>query len=277
MVDRYWQVHQWEAGLRDPGSGGSRGIILNSNASADTKGAYVELLASLQKASQGLSVKLSHGNDASTFLVDIAIGAVSSETIIINNFFIQTMSTAGLVGEASVFLPISIPKGSRISARCQSSTGSDLIRISINSAQVKGSSVGFGTCETIGADTANSKGTQIDAGGVLNTKGLYSEISASIGGDYKYAAIAVQSDGDFVMSVDNLHLIDIASGAAAAEVILLGDLAHGTAAANYDANVKAMLGLPLKIASGSRIAMRSQCNSTAADSRLIEAVVYGFY
>ncbi len=275
MTDRYWQTFKWEAGLRDTVSP-SKGIVLAANSSADTKGAYAEILTILENDSQGLYIKFSHEDTGSTFLVDIAIGAVSSETIIINNLFIQTFSSPFL-GECVVFLPIAITNGSRISARCQSSTGSDEIRISINSAQAKGSSVGFGTCETIGADTANSKGTQIDAGGVANTKGSYSQISASIGGDYKYVAIAVQADGDFLISEDCRHLIDIASGAAAAEVVLFGDFVYANDASGHHANTKAIIGIPLKIASGSRIAMRSQSNSIAADSRLIDAVVYGFY
>ena len=273
MVDKWPQSGGHQVGSRTTAE--STGKNVTANASTHTKGAYVEMLSSLTNDAQGLYIMCAWGNVNNGFLIDIAIGAVASEVIIINNLYVTT-STNWSVGGAGFFAPIAVPAGTRISARCQCETGSQVINMCLNSIDAKGSSVGFGTCETIGAVTGSSRGTTIDAGGTANTKGTYAQISASTGGNYKYVGIATGANGDFSISVDTWSLVDISTGAAAAEVVIFGDYPYMNDTV-IDTNVVSHITIPLRIDSGTRVAMRHSSFSNAADARLIDAVLYGFY
>ena len=119
----------------------SNGVTLTNPASANTKpAAYDTITASTTADHRYLLVSASAASEvagtlfASTGLVDIAIGAASSEVVIMGNLpFSTTTNEIIAVAPAYWAIPLTraIPSGTRISARYQSTSNSTAARISI--------------------------------------------------------------------------------------------------------------------------------------------------
>lgn len=105
----------------------SGGTQVDPGATANTKGAYSQLVATSTRRYRGLMVFTgSQGNLAmadARWLVDIAIGAASSEKIIIPDILFVSGSLTDIItpGAAGPFL-VDIPSGTRLAARAQSDT-----------------------------------------------------------------------------------------------------------------------------------------------------------
>lgn len=102
------------------------GTALDPGATANTKGAWAQLVASTPAAIAGIVASFdTQGRTTGTsnidYLFDIAIGASGSERIILPNYY-NFMTGAGLATLITVsdLMPLAIPAGSRIAARCQS-------------------------------------------------------------------------------------------------------------------------------------------------------------
>jgi hypothetical protein len=144
-------------------------ISVTANASANTKGNYTTLVAATSYASYGIMVQLAGlQTTASTnqrCLVDIALGADTAEVVIIPNLTCGNVSdyvAASNVG-ASYYFPIYIPAGVRVAARCQASTGGDIVNVAVRLFQrPTGAEAWYGSRVTAyGADTTNSRGTSV--------------------------------------------------------------------------------------------------------------------
>lgn len=106
---------------------------LTANASANTKAtSYTTIVASTARDYLGLVVNLQPSQTTASlnYLVDIAIGAASSEINIIPNCFLSN-NTATAAMKKHFIIPIPIPSGTRISGRCQCSTGSDSVLVDL--------------------------------------------------------------------------------------------------------------------------------------------------
>lgn len=106
--------------------GGWASATVTANASAHTKGAWTELIASTAFDVDALDIDVGNvsasGVNTAT-LLDIGVGAAASETVIIPDVAVGGAlfgdTIANRVG-ISFRVPIRIPKGSRVSARIQS-------------------------------------------------------------------------------------------------------------------------------------------------------------
>jgi len=113
------------------------GAAVTGDSTIHTKGAYAELIASLDYDVYGITVSLSGvGLTASTnnrLLADIAVGAASSEVVIIPNLMGgNSPAWNGAAGGAAVyFFPLYIAAGTRLSARCQGLVASDVVNVGV--------------------------------------------------------------------------------------------------------------------------------------------------
>lgn len=101
-------------------------VTIDPGGSANTKSAYAELIAST--AFRYRWVNLAFCGDAQSrntaginWLVDIAIGGSGSEIDVVSNFHVATAETNDLPSPICVPLPLTVPAGSRLSARVQCS------------------------------------------------------------------------------------------------------------------------------------------------------------
>lgn len=102
----------------------TKGVVVDPGSSAHTKGSYIEITGSSNRDYKGFFLSLGLESNSSPtsghYLLDIAIGSVGNEEVILSNYW-RTSDTGDVYANTlSPFLPIGIPKGTRISARAQS-------------------------------------------------------------------------------------------------------------------------------------------------------------
>jgi hypothetical protein len=116
---------------------------------------------------------------------------------------------------------------------------------------------------TLGANTTTSLGTQITAVVGTNTKGDYLEFEDSTTAACQGILLEVHCGG-----ADADNLVDIATGAAASEVVLVGDI-HCRSENAVDQ--QRWFFFPVSIAAGTRVALRYQSTSASAT---VHAILY---
>ena len=248
--------------------------IINSNASANTKGSYELIVSSTQHAYDMLSVTFSPNTLATRdFLCDIAIGAAASETIIINN--LAYSASTNWVPQQYLF-PIHVPAGTRISARTQCSTGSSNHELFFHGyATAFDGYAGCTSVETWGAVTGDSGGTSIDPGGTAGVVGAYSPLVTSTTFDVKWLMVAFgnQAQASRATTVGDL---DISVGAGGSEQIIVPGIRFMTNGTPDEVLPHTFGPVPVDIPAGSRVAARCVNYSTnASPARLIDLIVYG--
>lgn len=178
--------------------------------------------------------------------------------------------------QSNIYIPLSIPAGTRIAARVQAN-GSfrviDIIATFIGTSFLP--SMPNDRTETFGADTTNTKGIQIDAGGVANTKGVYAEIIASTAFDVNELVLCIGNNNNFALAVCSF-LIDIAIGTSGSEEVIVSNLLF-TSDDTSDMIYPMYTGpIPIQIPAGSRIAVRSQCSIINIADRKMDVSMIGF-
>jgi hypothetical protein len=119
-------VETWGATTADSG-----GTSVDPGATADTKGAYSELITTTVRDSKWLVLRIGQNTDIirsnCRWWIDIAIGAAGSEQIIIPDIQVECWSTSDKISPTNVSLPCNIPAGVRVAARsrCNINTAGD--------------------------------------------------------------------------------------------------------------------------------------------------------
>lgn len=244
--------------------------ITSPGASLNSKAGYTELVASTPFEAAGIVVSGSMtGSAVTSALFDIAIGAAGSEQVIVPNVHVFRGSGANTVAMPT-FIPISIPAGSRISARYQHSANGSALQLSV---VLLGATVNYpilgGQVVTYGADLTASKGVQVDPGGVAHTKGSYAEVTSATSIKSRWLALSAMPDS---ASFQSTWLLDLAIGAAGSEQIILADV-HLYGMVTVGLQHMRMF-LPIEIPAGVRVAARAQCLGTTAGSRNLSVLVH---
>jgi len=252
----------------------SRGTTVTAPGANNTKGAYTELVASSAHDADALLVVLQIGLNAVGYLVDIAIGGAGSEKVVVPNIPHGSANSTRDTDSLAVIVPLAIPAGTRISARYQASTASGSI-VRATATLLKGnfkSPSALGVVSALGALTASSRGTNIDPGGTINTKGSYAELIASTAYDIK-ALVVIPRKVANGLSVATWWLLDIAIGGAGSEKIVIAD--YALTASDRDILSPESTVIPVDIPAGSRVAARAACSINTASVRTIDLVLLG--
>ncbi len=244
------------------------GTTVTADASAHTKGAWVQLVASAPF--DVTMIKVSSTNTThvsatdSSQLTDIGVGTSTNEKVLIAN--IPTgYSALYEIAPQGAWFPIQIPSGSRISARMQATITVDTVDIKLF--MYGGSSWSsvpmFQSIDTIGALTASSHGTLLSDSIV--------EIIASTAEDYK--ALGYGVDGGGAVSMGNDRFLELFVGAGAAEKSLINNFTIWTAnseAIDRTEIPQGIIPIEMNIPSGSRL------SAQLSGSLSIGLVLYGF-
>lgn len=249
----------------------SVGDTMTSGGGTHTKGAWDEAIASTSEETYWLHLVLKCPSTVSdeSFLIDIGVGAPSSEVVQINNipFF------ANVLGTMEISMPITIASGARVAIRCQSTAATIALEYMVYLSN--DDSLGTSTSnETLGADTGASKGEDIDPGGIDNVKGSYAELTASTGINSGYL-IVICGNSDNSGQTNQDYLYDIATGPAT-ETVIIGNVPFSSSATEA---VSANYSFFQSVASGTRLSARVQSSAAAAagaSDRLIDIVVLAF-
>lgn len=249
--------------------------VVTSAGTANTKGAWVELIAATAFDARMLIVEFGrHPPAGLNFLTDLGVGAAGSETVLVADL----CSSPGPGAFASVrnffFLPIAIPSGTRISARTAATQATQTVRMAV----LLGATGFFAasplaTIDTYGAVTADSGGTAVDSGAVANTKGAWVEMVASCQRVSLLYSIC-HSALNAVQSAQNRSM-DIGIGAAGSEKVILPDIRRGVDTATDMPNPQTLGPFAVAIPAGTRIAIREASSITDATDRIMDHVLYG--
>lgn len=100
----------------------SAGTSIDPGATINTKGAWVEMVAATAHTYEWMCMGISK-NTANTvqlnYLIDVGIGAVGSEVVVIGDLAVNAGTTADAPLPASLCFPCAIAAGSRVAVRCQ--------------------------------------------------------------------------------------------------------------------------------------------------------------
>lgn len=242
----------------------------------NTKGAWVELVTATDKSCNLLSILM---NAASVYdhLVDIGVGPAGSEVVLIANLlFSRAQSTS--TGHFCYTFPVNIPAGTRIAVRSQcKGTNNPSVRIQLLASAGSFQPHLAGAVATFGANTADSGGTAIDPGAVLNTKGAWTQIAAATDSAIKAIVMAIGQQAILNRASANNWLLDIGIGAAGAETVIIADYALVAFNDSYTTPQPSVSPLiPVDIPAGARIAARIQAsNVTSATERSPDLILYG--
>lgn len=239
-------------------------VPITPSASANVKGAFVEITPTTPFACNSIRVGLSGSvNNTQTWLLDIALGAAGAETVIISNLMSDQFTTGSSIGNMGWHeILVAIPAGSRISARCQCSTGSRVLGIYLVLTNA-GDTPGISPTNfiTYGANTAGSRGTNVDPGGVANTKGSYVEITPSTSNLIQWMMVNLGHAG-ITGPNGQSWVFDIATGPAGSEVVLFPDLRIQNPGTSPGVLAPRSYSFLTYIPAGTRIAARCQSDLT---------------
>lgn len=252
-------------------AGTTLGTTLTAAGSANTKGSYSQLIASTPFTATGVMVSIFRMSaNSGRFLVDIAIGAAASEVIILSDLSVGGAGSNGLFNN-HVWIPLAIPAGSRIAARASCSTASRTIQAMVH---LTGQGLMPGApCQKAkhyGADTANTRLTQVDPGTTVNTKGSYVQLVAST--DFHGSWLFLDTGSFGGATTDLFWLADFAIGAGGSETIIIPNMNFSCETA-VDGAGAWWYAFPCSIPAGSRIACRCQCSVNTATERILDASV----
>lgn len=243
----------------------SRGTAVTCGNSA--YGSYVQLVASTPADTSMMLVQLTINGSVDTgnqVKVKIAVGAAAAEKDIVLDIICH--ESAGAWGGISVFLPIAIPAGTRLSAAAYETSHTDSVYVSVilfDSAysQMEGGAGAF----SIGV--TNAVGVTVTTG-VANTKGSYAQVTASLSNDIM--GFVIVKDG---APANGNYLLDIAIGAAASEQVIIPNLLFSGVSGGVAVNAIGMF-FPVPIPQGTRIAARAQSNNATQSINISLIGVY---
>ncbi len=256
-------------------SGSTDSIAVTANASANTLGSFAQIVASTGDDINGFWLTICSDTISvnSDYLLNLAIGSASNEEIIVPNILYSLSGGSDLDFLKKLFIPIEIPAGTRISAQIQSTTGSNVARVSIMAAPPFFTSPVMGQeVISIGENTGDSGGTQVDPGGTANTKGSYVQMTASLSDDIR-AIMVLQGQQANTNQRNNRVHFDLAIGAGGSEEILIPDMVTRVSATEILNGMNDFV--PIAIPAGTRIAIRSASSDNNSPDRLLDYVIYG--
>jgi len=256
----------------------SGGTPVTSGSSINTfASTYDQLVASTSNDWDGFFVQIgdsSMGQGGHHSLVEIATGAASSEVTV--GTVLVEHNNADQNPNQALYFPFAIASGTRISARMSSSLAStpiDVTVMGVGTSQAKIFSAGS-NYEALGELPASTtqKGTTIDAGTTINTKGVWVEFDASTANAVNFICLTLGSS-DIAHSGTHGYLIDIGTGVADSEVVIIDNLPLQRGADSDEFLPKQFGPLAVDIASGTRIAVRVQSSTNTASDRAFQVVL----
>ena len=240
----------WRDILWYQGSGGvlndSAAATITASATAHTKGAWTQIIASTSANSSYIHVDTS-GVGATgvntAMLLDIATGASGSETAIVSNIAI------GAATGVELSFPFKLASGTRLSARIQAVVTSDTASVRVSTINAGDYDASPTSVDVIGGDTATSEGIRFSG-----ASGTWVQATASTSRAYRAVAIVLSGHDATLGNVTGNYGVGV--GASGSEVEF-GTCRHGFTANENSSTAPPYLHLfGRSIPSGSRLAVK---------------------
>lgn len=237
-------------------------VTVTAAGSAHTKGAWSEIVASTSEDASLLAINTTAAvailNADSRALLDIGIGGAGSETAIISNIVIGNKSSSS----SGWLFPVFIPKGTRVAARIQHVTASTALTFRFRLGKTEPTSQRPASYTvTMGANTSTSSGVVVNYGGSTNTKGSWTEITASTSERFAGLHLCVDMNGDSTMGAATC-LVDVATGGAGSETVIVSNVFYlQTSNEAIDHFGGGSPFMPVDVPAGARLSVRQQTSS----------------
>lgn len=238
----------------------------NVTSGSGAKGAWTQLIASTSEDYKGLLMSIGSGN-GNGILTDIGIGGAGAEAVIVPNLMAVARSTA--FGQAVALIPIMIPAGSRVSARCAASAA---ITVFVSCSGIRDTFVIFDGMDSHLA-TTDYYGVTIPTGN-SPTKGAWTQLVASTSRAYD-AILPMFSNAGAYASGGRKHWFDFGLGAAAAEVAFVTDLGVGDDATHDVVEPQNGPIIRKAIPAGTRISCRGTAGVGGSTASVAVGLLYG--
>lgn len=202
-------VNSYPATPGAPG-GNTTGVRVTAAGTSNTKGTYAVLFASTPYDSYGMVFQVSQSFAAASarhMLLDIAVGAAASEQVVVPDIPVGSANQISN-GSPQYYLPIFIPKGSRVTARVQAAVLTQAV--TVNAMLLGGASLPniftFQESVSIGTTVADSKATPLLVGS-SGTFSAWTSIGATLAHDLRAYVVCIQGDtGDTAWADNTVHL-----------------------------------------------------------------------
>ena len=272
-------MHQWQvAGVNHVDTygvtklGASTGVVASANAASalGSKGAWVVLCSGTSRTYESLVLTIA-GKAAANYLVDLGIGSSTAIYTIQENLPMPSLK-AGENYAQPYLLPIHVPLSSQLLVRCCATVSAAAIETTLHGMmQGLQGTPGFAKGVAWGVNSANSRGTTLDAGATANTKSALTVIQTTVLDNWKAMAICFGNAAD-IARTNLTFLVDVFvnSQPAILDVLVKG----GT-----DADVPVPFWYPpfaCVIKSGDIISGRVQSASTTAGDRALDILLLGY-
>jgi|GEM_PF-4380587 len=252
----------------------ANGVQVTAAASANTMGAWVQLVAADDNPFGSNSVEVCfHSDDTgpAEFLVNIGIDATDTMIVLPALRFVLSPNSNGRVG-AVYRLPMAIPAGVAVYAQCQCSTASKYLYVG-GSLFAGGYLAEPGPAQVvpIGADYGASKGVSFVAGGV-NSWGTAVELAAATDFDFRGFFVGLGSDGETAWATQAVRY-RLGIGASANEHWLYTWRAQYSAAEAFGPAGGGFV--PIQIPAGTRLAIQAMADTGNVAARTKDIIFYG--
>lgn len=261
--------------LQSPDFSTSTVITVSTAATAGTKGAWTQVLASTSFDCDAIMVGIGWISTGRICLFDIGVGASGSESAIITD--LPAESGSALTTNFYIYyLPANIAQGSRISARANiSGTGTRNTAVWVQ--PLKHNFIApFELQRTVSIGTASTPAmTNIDPGATANTKGAYTQLVASLASDIRAIQIVTGKTSTPATSTD--WKVDFAIGASGSEQIIVPDyyVSQPTTTSFIPQPVVSPI-IPMSIPAGTRVAARCASANITAGGRTLDVALMGY-
>jgi len=247
-------------------SGNTAVTLVQSASTAFTKGAWTEIVASTDHYMDGFYLYLDWRQNTTrrNMLVDVGIGAASSEVTLISNLKLQQGQGADVI----YFVPFSIPAGTRISVRGQSNAARNVgVAIFPANPTFYNKATIYARSTTFLIDLATNLGSVYDPGAVRDVKGAYVEIVASA--PYDITGIMINlGNNDNTAQINDNWMVDVSVGASSSEHVRIANAF--TVGSSDESTEPISLIYPVNIPAGSRLAFRAQSGTNNATDRIAD-------
>jgi hypothetical protein len=255
---------------------GNFGTVVTCGGSAHTKNTtYTQLIASTSFDAYAVMILFANvfsAAAATSMLVDIAIGAAASETVLIPNLNAggATDITVVNVGGQRYWFPIYVPAGSRLSATAQGTIASDTVSVSVWLYGRPLRPVWAGQIvDDYGTNLATSRGVDV-ASGVSSAEGAFTQIVASTSQAHSYVAAGMGLAADTTISAGT-GFLDLGVGAAT-ETVVAENMPFGVSTSEALTQFVPFCCCQ-QVASGERLAAR--CSYTGSSAQSYDVSLYG--
>lgn len=245
---------------------------LLTGAAINTKGAYVDIWPTTDQPAGFVIIDMQPAGVAGAqALVDIAVGASGQEHLVLRDLGVQ--SGTGFSAH-QVAVPMSIPQGSTVRARYARSNASLTMRVGMKAFAPMSFQRRPQHVATYGATAATSRGTSVDPGATINTKGAWTQLTAATTAPTQWLMLHIGNQGNTART-DALYLVDIGIGAAAAEQVVVPNLMFMMDDTADEPTPSYIGPFPFSAPTGSRLSVRAQCTINDATDRLFDVIAYG--